>query len=1014
MLGRKLALKVPRVEVLSRGDAWRQFLREAMAASRLDHPNLVPLLETGEIGAVGYIASVYVEGPSLEAWLARQQKRMPTRQAALLMVTLARAMDHVHQRGILHRDLKPANVLLQASPTGDPALATPNGGALPFVPRICDFGLAKLLDMESDDTRSLVIAGSPSYMAPEQAEGRKVEIGPATDVYGLGAILYELLVGRPPFRGKTNLETLRQVTAEEPTAPRQLRSGITRDLETICVKCLAKKPARRYSTAAALAEDLQRFLAGRPIQARRVPAWERAWKWGRRHPTLAAFAVLSILAVFAGFLGLVVLARMNEQLGTALTQSRRLVATYRVRQAQQAVSTNNLEVAQDLLGLAGPDLGSAAARGFAWNYVHRQLNDRGMVLEGHEGTVGIVEGSPDARTLASGDEFGTVRLWDLKTGGSRALEPHHKGPVRTLSFSLDGRRLASTAWTAPGEIYLWDITTGAFRGRVKHMGPTIFGAWFTRDGTRVVGLNHAPLNHPHRLVSWAIASPDTEPLIPDAAWIREAGMTDPRLEAVADILDGEDSTDILLHARNDSGPRGLAFTHDGTLAVVGAGGGRFHLLSAQGGPPLGAGRIIPARGVQVVYHESVATRFQPHIDLLESLEKLRHRHESTLMVKKIHEDCYAFSPRNEEVALWVRARPGPYLVDSRTWRETAASGPMPPHQVSSLHYLPDGQTLAFTSPDHRIRLWHLNSSGDRATPRGHAPFEAWAVAFSPDGRILATAGDDHLIRFWDPHTGAELVPPRGHGSLVTSIAWSPDGSTLASGSMDRERPLCLWRVATGTRTDLKGHTGRVRVVAFSPDGRLLATGGDDRTTRLWDPSLGCQTLELHGHTEAVAAVSFSPDGQTLATGGLDGRILSWDLRTHRSWIFATGAQVSSLAFSPDGKTLVVSHHDASTQLHDSATGQTRATLLGHHGSVLHVAFSPDGLTLATAGLDQTVRIWDSASGQEMLCLTGHKTRVNGVAFSPDGGTLASVDHDGAIRLWRASPGGPLNLFAVQK
>ena len=236
---------------------------------------------------------------------------------------------------------------------------------------------------------------------------------------------------------------------------------------------------------------------------------------------------------------------MNEQVGKAVVQTRRLVATYRVRQAQQAVAANNLEVAQDLLALAGPDLGPARGRGFAWNYVRRRLIDRGPVLAGHEATVGIVEGSPDARTLASGDESGAVRLWDLETGVSHILEPHHKGPVRTLSFSLDGRSLASTAQTVPGEVYLWDATTGKFRGRVRHVGPMIYGAWFTTDGTRVVGLNHAPFNHPHRLVSWSIADPETEPMIPDAARLFELGLADPRLQAVADLLDGKDSTDYL-------------------------------------------------------------------------------------------------------------------------------------------------------------------------------------------------------------------------------------------------------------------------------------------------------------------------------------------------------------------------------------------------------------------------------------------------------------------------------------
>ncbi len=1014
VLGRKLALKVPRVEVLSRGDAWRQFLREAMAASRLDHPNLVPLLETGEIGAVGYIASVYVEGLSLEAWLARQQEPMPPRQAARLIVTLARAMDHVHQRGILHRDLKPANVLLQESGTGDPASSARDGESLPFVPRICDFGLAKLLDLEAEDTRSLVIAGSPSYMAPEQAEVRKEEIGPATDVYGLGAILYELLAGRPPFRGKTSLETLRQVVTEEPIPPRQLRPGVTRDLETICLKCLAKKPVRRYSTAAALADDLERFLEGRPIQARPAPAWERAWKWGRRRPTLASLAMLSILTVFAGLLGLLVLARMNEQLGEALVQARRLVATYRVRQAQQAVSATNLEVAQDLLGLAGPDLGSAGARGFAWNYLQRQLNDRLEVLEGHEATVGIVEGSSDGRTLASGDAGGAVRLWDLNSGGSRVLEPHHQGAVDSLSFSPDGRSLASTALTVPGEVYLWDVATGTFKGRVQHVGPTIYGAWFTPDGARVLALNHAPFNHPHRLLSWAIANPDTAPLVPDPAKVRELGLFDHRLQAVADLLDGKDSSADLAHAWSDPGPRGLAFTRDGALAVVGSGGGRFQLLSAQGGPPLGVGRLSRTGGVQILYHHAMAKRFQTHIDLLVSLDKQRPGRRSGLAVNGIVEDFYAFSPRNQEVALWVPGRPGPYLVDSLTWRETASSCPLPPVQVSSIHCLPDGQTVAFTSPDHQIRLWHLDPSRDPSVPRGHAPFEAWAVAYSPDGRTLATSGDDHLIRFWDPDTGAELAPARGHGSLVTSIAWSPDGTTLASVSMAKNRRVCLWRVATGTRTDLNGHAGKVRTVAFSPDGRMLATGSDDRTIRLWDTGLGDQVCELSGHTEAVSAVAFSPDGRSLATGGWDGRILWWDLPTRMSRTFATGPQVSSLAFSPDGKALAASHHNGPTQLYDVATGKTRAILLGHHGGVNRVAFSPDGLTLATAGMDQTVRIWDTASGQEMLWLTGHKARVNGVAFSPDGGTLASVDHDGAVRLWRASSPGTLGPSAVKK
>jgi eukaryotic-like serine/threonine-protein kinase len=248
LLKRKVALKLPRVGIVSGTETWRRFLREARAASRLDHPNVIRLLDAGTIGPLGYIVSVYVPGPSLEQWLQHKRRAVTARWGAQIVATLAHSIEHAHQRGILHRDLKPANVLLYAPECeGDSSnrRAWENGNVESWPPRICDFGMAKLREAEGDETRSRVACGSPPYMAPEQAETRQAEIGTETDVYGLGAILYQILTGRPPFSGKNDFETLRQVVEQEPAAPHTLRPGVPRDLETICLKCLAKKSGQR-------------------------------------------------------------------------------------------------------------------------------------------------------------------------------------------------------------------------------------------------------------------------------------------------------------------------------------------------------------------------------------------------------------------------------------------------------------------------------------------------------------------------------------------------------------------------------------------------------------------------------------------------------------------------------------------------------------------------------------------------------------------------------------------------
>jgi serine/threonine protein kinase len=294
-----------------------RFRSEAEAVAQLHHPNIVQLYEFGKAGELPFFALEYIEGGSLAAKL--REGLQPYRDSAQLVTTLARAVHYAHQRGIIHRDLKPANILLQELTTETPRHREDKKderremtstsfsssrclrvSVVSCIPKITDFGLAKRLERSDGPTQTGDVLGTPSYMAPEQASGVSRHVGPATDIYALGAILYELLTGQPPFRGPTASDTLVKVLSEDPVPPRRLQRGIPKDLETICLKCLQKKPDHRYRTAEQLADDLERFRAHQPIHARRARPWERVWKWARRRPTTGTLAALFVLLLLLG------------------------------------------------------------------------------------------------------------------------------------------------------------------------------------------------------------------------------------------------------------------------------------------------------------------------------------------------------------------------------------------------------------------------------------------------------------------------------------------------------------------------------------------------------------------------------------------------------------------------------------------------------------------------------------------------------------------------------------------
>jgi WD40 repeat protein/tRNA A-37 threonylcarbamoyl transferase component Bud32 len=1009
-LNRLVALKMILSGAHAGGDELTRFRIEAEAIATLQHPHIVQIYEVGEQEGRPFFALEFVDGGSLGQLIDNSPDAVPPREAAEMIERVALAMHAAHQRGIIHRDLKPDNVLL----THDRQ------------PKITDFGLAKRLDSNAGQTQSGSIMGTPAYMAPEQASGNTRLICSLADVYALGAILYEMLTRRPPFDAESPLETLRQVVEREAIPPMNINPQVPHDLDTICLKCLEKDPKKRYGSAEALAADLRRFLNNEPIHARPIGPVERAVKWTRRRPAVAALIVV-IIAAIATFavLGARYHLQLQEAFARATTQEARALQEKRIAEGRlirmTIVNGTQLVDDHDLIGavpwfvralqLEQQQKDSSPAR----EEMHRvrlaailHQCPKTVQLWFHKGRVTSADFSPDGRMVVTACADGCARRWNADTGD--AIEPplKHDGVVQDAAFSAKGDRIVTAS--ADGTARVWDAATGLpVTPPLKHNGP-LYHAEFSPDGKLILS---ASADNTARV--WEVGSGKEVMALNHEGPVRHATFSP---DGNAIVTSSEDDTAKVWDARAPAHARCMlqhsddvvhaAFSSDSKRVVTASSDYTGRVWDAVTGKPVSPPLAHKAPVVFAAFSPDDTRVVTTGEDSKAMLWKAR-TGEPVGMPMTHGSNVYSASFCSDGKKIATASDDN----TARVWDATTGEPLSPPLKHNATVYRAvidmhkDKGRLLTASADGTARIW-IASSNEILGPGLTEEAPLSAALFSPDARLVLTATKKGTARLWNADTGQALDPAFMHQGPILAAAISPDGRWAATASADHTAQV--WNVArrapAGSPLE---HGGEVRGVVFSPDSRLVATASADKTAIVWEAGTSRRVVQFTGHTDAVRSVAFSADGKHVVSASADHTAQVWSVTQTgaQPLVLRHNEEVFHAVFSPDGERVATASCDRTARIWDATTGQPIGAVIKHSSKIYYVAFDPSGQRVVTSSDDNTARVWSATTGEPLTPPMRHGGTVNRAVFGPTGLRIATGSEDNTARVWDAATGEPL-------